>query len=121
MAPILPDLIHSDQVGFVLGREARDNATKSLHLIAYAQSKHIPAYLLACDAEKAFNRVSCPFLKSLLQQIGLGLRLLAKMISLYSNPSAKVTANGERSETFEINNRTRQGCPLSPHLFATTI
>lgn len=81
LGPILPSLIHSDQVGFIPGREARDNTTKTLLLITYAQRKHIPVCLLACDAEKAFDRVSWPFLKSSLQSP----RLLPKMMSLYSN------------------------------------
>lgn len=55
VAPLRPSLIHSDQVGFIPGRETRDNITKMLHLIFYTHKKHIPTRLLACDAEKAFE------------------------------------------------------------------
>lgn len=121
LAPLLPSLVHSDQVGFIPGREARDNTTKTLHLISYAQHQNIPTCLLACDAEKAFDRVRWPFLQTSLQQIGLGPKLLTKIMSLYTKPSVKVTANWEVLEAFEIRNGTRQGCPLSPLLFAITI
>lgn len=69
LAPLLPSPVHSDQVGFISDWEARDNTTKTLH---YAQHQNIPTCLLACDAEKAFDRVSWPFLQASLQQIGLG-------------------------------------------------
>lgn len=42
-------------------------------------------------------------------------------MSLYTSPSVKVTANRESSEAFEIRNGTRQGCTLSPLLFALTV
>lgn len=70
MDPI-PQLIHSDQVGFVPKREARDNTTKAIHLIQAAQTRKKPLLLLSTDAEKAFNRVSWPFLVETLHCVGL--------------------------------------------------
>lgn len=108
-------------MGFVPGREARDNTTKTIHLIAYAQRTHTPTCLLSCDAEKAFDRVSWSFLQSTLSQIGLGPRMLAHIMSLYSKPTATILTNGTQSDKFSIANGTRQGCPLSPLLFALVI
>lgn len=121
LSPLLPQTIHKDQVGFVPGREARDNTTKTIHLITYAHRHHISACLLACDAEKAFDRVSWSFLRATLSQLGLGPKMLTRIMSLYSAPSATVLVNGIQSEKFMISNGTRQGCPLSPLLFALVI
>lgn len=59
---LFPQLIHSDQVGFVPTREAHDNTTKAINLIHAAWSQKTPLLLLLTDAEKAFDRVSWPFL-----------------------------------------------------------
>lgn len=115
LQPVLPSLIHQGQVGFVPGREAPDNTNKVFDLIHLAQKRSIPACLLACDAEKAFDRLNWQFLKSTLKQIGLGPLLTEKILALYHTPSARV--NGIRSSPLNITNGTRQGCPFSPLLY----
>lgn len=121
LSPFLPKIIHRDQVGFVPGPEARDNTTKTIHLITHAHCSNTPTCLLSCDAEKAFDRVSWSFLHSTLTQIGLGPRMLTRIMSLYSCPSATILVNGTQSKKLTISNGTRQGCPLSPLLFALVI
>ncbi|XP_075715534.1 uncharacterized protein LOC142750416 [Rhinoderma darwinii] len=121
MSPILPSLIHDDQVGFVKGREARDNTNKTILLMSYAQRQRIPTCLLSVDAEKAFDRVSWQFLGRALSQIGLGNNMLGKIMSLYTKPTARVRVNGLLSDPLHISNGTRQGCPLSPILYVLTM
>lgn len=103
----IPQLVHSDQVGFVPTREARDNTTKALNLI-YATQKHkIPLLLLSTDAEKAFDRVDWTFLTETLCFLGLGWRMMHWIQAIYSCPSARVKVNGHLSQSFEITNGTR--------------
>ncbi|XP_063806719.1 synaptotagmin-like protein 2 [Pseudophryne corroboree] len=117
----LPSLVHNDQVGFVPGREAKDNTTKLLNLIHLASSSKISTVLLSTDAEKAFDRVNWDFMRAVLEHIGLGPQALHRILSLYTQPSAKVRVNGTLSDNFLISNGTRQGCPLSPLIFVLCI
>ena len=73
------------------------------------------------DAEKAFDRVSWRFLEEVLRQVGVGEQMVRWIMSMYTGPRASVRVNGVISPPFKITNGTRQGCPLSPPLFALTL
>ena len=40
---------------------------------------------------------------------------------MYSNPKCNIVNNGYFSESFELSRGVKQGCPLSPYLFAMAI
>lgn len=117
----ITSLIHLDQVGFVPTREARDNTTKVLNLLYKANLAGTPTVFLNTDAEKAFDRVNWSFMFATLRHIGLGNTMLNWISAIYSAPSARVRVNGVMSDAFHITNGTRQGCPLSPLLFALSL
>ena len=47
--------------------------------------------------------------------------ILLDVSRFYNNPQAAILANGLRSDGFPVHRGTRQGCPLSPLLFAMVI
>uniref|UniRef100_A0A8C5MJN7 Reverse transcriptase domain-containing protein n=1 Tax=Leptobrachium leishanense TaxID=445787 RepID=A0A8C5MJN7_9ANUR len=115
---LMPRLVHADQVGFIPGREARDATTRVFSAIRLAQVRQTPMLLLSMDADKAFDRVSWRFLFSTLEHLGVGDGFMKWVTALYDTPTARVRVNGALSDSFNICNGTRQGCPLSPLLFA---
>lgn len=105
------------QVGFVPGREARDNTIKALNLHHWLTSTQREGFFLAMDAEKAFHRVAWDYMDAVLAALGLGRCMLAFIRALYVNPRARVKVNGRLSDAFPIHIGTRQGCPtLHSHL-----
>ncbi|XP_053575527.1 olfactory receptor 1468-like [Bombina bombina] len=77
--------------------------------------------LFSTDAEKAFDQVDWSFLRQVMRTMNFGEPFLNMVFALYSSPNARIRINGTLSNTFTISNGTRQGCPLSPLLFALSI
>lgn len=55
--PLLHKLISLDQVGFISGREARDNTIKAINIHHWLITSK-PGFMLSLDVEKAFDRVA---------------------------------------------------------------
>lgn len=123
LKPLMPAVVHPDQTGFIAGREARDNANRALQVIHWvgSQPHHPPCLLLSTDAEKAFDRVDWLYMRLVLERLGLGPWMTGWVAALYPSPEARVKAGGYLSSPFPIRNGTRQGCPLSPLIFALTL
>lgn len=118
LSPLMEGIIDPDQSGFIPTRQGGDNAKRLLHLIDVVHRARREACLLSIDAEKAFDRVEWSYLFETLRAYGFGINFLCWIQCLYSDPKAFVKVNGLKSPLFPIAHGTRQGCPLSPLLFA---
>lgn len=58
---------------------------------------------------------------TILRRWGFGPHFLQWVSSLYNHPQAYVKYSGFRSDSFQIQRGKRQGCPLSPLIFALVI
>ncbi|XP_066438159.1 uncharacterized protein [Eleutherodactylus coqui] len=118
---VLPDIIHSDQMGFVQGRQASDSTRKILNLLHTIEKTQTSTIMLTLDAEKAFDRVHWDYVFKTLEKFGFGEKTIRAVRALYSCPTARVLVDGVMSNSLHISNGTRQGCPLSPLLYVMAI
>ena len=63
MKKVLPDLINSDQTGFLKGRSIGENVRLIDSVITYAESQNISGILLFIDFEKAFDTLEWHFIE----------------------------------------------------------
>ena len=83
--------------------------------------KKISAALVSLDAEKVFDRVNWAFLYQVLENVGLNDKDIQGISTLYQKPTARIKINGSLPESTILEWSTRQGCCLSPTLFAIFI
>ena len=70
------------------------------------------------DFEKAFDGVKLGLLAERLRELGVDLADLRVLTDLYWEQKAVVRIEDDRSGWTEIQRGVRQGCALSPNLFA---
>uniref|UniRef100_A0A3B4EY79 Reverse transcriptase domain-containing protein n=1 Tax=Pundamilia nyererei TaxID=303518 RepID=A0A3B4EY79_9CICH len=118
---IIPELIDLDQTGFVSNTQTQDNLRRTLQVMDHITSGNISAMLVSLDAEKAFDSVGWEYLFRVLTRFGFKDGFIKCMKALYYSPTARIRINGHLSQSITLKRGTRQGCPLSPSLFALYI
>uniref|UniRef100_A0A803K0Y7 Reverse transcriptase domain-containing protein n=1 Tax=Xenopus tropicalis TaxID=8364 RepID=A0A803K0Y7_XENTR len=77
--------------------------------------------LLSLDAQKAFDRLDWRYMFAVLEKLRLPKTFITGLKQLYTKPTAQVTIMGTHSDRIEIRGGTRQGCPMSPLIFALSL
>jgi len=117
----LPEIISSDQTGYIKGRYIGENIRVIQDIIDFTSLKNIKGYMLLLDFEKAFDSVNIKFLKRALQAYNFGPRFQQWIEILYYNIESCVTNNGHMSSYFKLSRGIRQGCCISAMLFLVVV
>ena len=113
----LPNIINSDQTGFIKGRFIGENIYKMLNIMEYIDDEEIDALLINIDFEKAFNYLEWDFIDYCLKTFNFGESLRQWIKTIYTDVECCVINNGWTTSHFKISKGARQGCPLSPYIF----
>lgn len=121
LARIIHSLIHPDQTGFMPSKSTTENIRRAQVITQLGYKGRENWALASLDATKAFDSVEWPYLLHVLGRFGFGETFIKWVSLLYKKPRAAVLVNGAHSPYFNLCRGTRQGCPLSPLLFALAI
>lgn len=77
--------------------------------------------ILSLDSEKGFDQIEWQYLFETLTRFNLGDKFLSLIKLIFKNPTAQILTNKTISSPFSLRRGTRQGCPLSPLIFALAI
>ena len=114
-------LLPEQQAGFRKGRSVEDNIFILQAVIEDAKLHQQPLALCFVDIEKAYDHVNRDILWSRLQEEGVPMGLISLITLLYRATTRQVEWEGWPTEPFPSFKGLRQGCPLSPILFAIYI
>ncbi|MCO5602437.1 hypothetical protein L7F22_056569 [Adiantum nelumboides] len=114
----LPNLKRPAQYGFIKGRNILHNILNVQMGIDYAKKTKQEVVMVQLDLEKAFDHVSWSFLGELMHSMGFGPRMSRLIYTFSLGSQSRIMMNGGVTSPVSLTRSLRQGCPLSPLLFA---
>ena len=121
LSKVMHTIVNEQQTCSVPGRSIHNNLVLIRDIIDYSVIKKNPCALLAVDQYKAFDTVNWSFLMKVLKKMNFGEKFCKWVSILYHNIHSRIVINGNISDPIPILRGVRQGCPLSPSLYALFI
>ena len=115
------NLLGEVQNGFRKERAGADNSFILDSILWKAKAQRSKVHLAFLDISKAYDSVNREVLWKKLSSMGFGGRFLASLKSLYTNDCIDCMVNGRLTRPIFLRRGLRQGCSLSPMLFALYI
>lgn len=106
------------QNGFRAGRGTSDNLVILSHVIEHSRTKNKPLYVGFLDLEKAYDSVEWPVLWDTLGRLDIDRGFIEMLRNVYKNSECTIKLGQLTAQGIPIRRGVKQGCKLSPMLFA---
>ena len=115
---VLSSVVHPMQYGFIKGRDILHNILNVQMAVDYAKESKQQIVMIQLDIEKAYDHVNWSFINQLLSHMGFGERMSRVPLLVGFGAVSHIMLNGGVTKAIPLARSLRQGCPLSPLLFA---
>ena len=115
---VLSSMVHPMQYGFIEGRDILHNILNVQMAVDYAKESKQQIVMIQLDIEKAYDHVCWSFITQLMSHMGFGERMSRISLLVGLGAVSHVMLNGGVTKAIALKRSLRQGCPLSPLLFA---
>ena len=116
MGPVLARVLHPNQKGFIPGRVGLDHIRTLTQLYYTALDTKQKYFILFLDTRKAFDSIHHDFIHATLRKLHIPRWICNVVKGFLTRPHALPTF--ARDYSIAIEKGVKQGCPLSPLLFA---
>jgi hypothetical protein len=115
---LLPLIVPENQGGFVKGRHIADNIILVQEAIHSSVRRKEKGMVIKLDLANAFDRVRHEFLFEVMRKFGFDTKFVNWIKACIGSPWIAPLVNGKVTNFFKASRGLRQGCPLSPLLYA---
>ena len=113
--------LREEQAGFRPKRSCAEQIFTLRQIIEKCGEHQVPLAVSFIDFSKAFDSVHRPSLWKILEAYGIPKKCVSAIEQIYNNSKCRVRTEDGYSDWFEVLTGVRQGCILSPLLFAIAI
>ena len=113
--------LHEGQAGFRLNRGCMDNVYTLNEIVQGRLRENKKTYAFFLDVQKAYDTVWHDGLWYKLWDMGVKGRMWRVIKKMYMSSRSAVLLEGEKSDSFNVDQGVAQGCSLSPILFSVFI
>ena len=113
--------LREEQAGFRPKRSCAEQIFTLRRIIEKCQEFQVPLAISFIDFSKAFDSIHRPTLWKILKSYGIPTKLVTAIEKIYENSSCCIRTEDGLSSWFKVLTGVRQGCILSPLLFAIAI
>jgi hypothetical protein len=117
----LDRVLSPSQTAFIKGRSIQHGRDLINGFARWCEEEDEEGFILHIDWEKAYDRVSHQHIRETLKRANLGDRIISVFETLYGDTASVVMLNGFFTDEIRMRRGVRQGCPLSPLLFAIAL
>jgi hypothetical protein len=118
IAPALEYIIDSSQKGFIPGRRGDEHVVDLNYDFYHSMREKHPRYNLFLDTKKAFDSIDHAYIKTMVRQVGFPMWVSIAIAALLSDVLVFPILKAKVPNAIPISRGVKQGCPLSPLLFA---